>query len=563
MKIKKQYTLQAAAAIVAALCCTSCSDTWDDHYSEASEGIINTTLWEAINSDQNLTHFAKVVKACGYDVNLGGSQTYTVFAPTNSSLTEAQADSMVNLFNEKKAEGVKTADNPVVQQFLKNHIALFKHSVSSLTGDSLTMMNSKYQPFTASSIGGNSYTTKNVLYNNGVLYTIGGQLTYEPNILEYLAMDNDLDSVYKFINSYGHYIFNASQSVPGEIVDGKTQYLDSVTVYNNELLNKLGDINREDSTYLLLAPTNSEWKRLVDEYTPYFNYDAKVDDRDSLQYANARIAILYGAVFNRNKNTDAALQDSAVSTSALSDIIYDLNPTTKRYCHFYKPFAAGGIFEGTKLTKLSNGEIRKASDFRISKFDTFAQEQIVEAESTFDLDTLSEAIDPVTVRTVNTRNPFYGKVSGNSFVEVVPEVVGAKPSITYKVSNVLSNLPYDIYAVFVPALAYDTLATAEQRLPVRFRAQVGYQYQGSTKWERNALKTTTADVVDTVLVKSNYKFPTTSYGLSDAQAKVRLYTDVPSNMTSKYTNTMRIDCIIVKPHDAEAASKARTIKIKY
>lgn len=562
MKKNKFYRMQAAAVFMAGLCCASCSDTWDDHYTAASEGVINTTLWQAINSNSELSNFAKVAKACGYDTTLDGSQTFTVFAPTNANLTSEQADSMIALYNEDKAAGVKTAENRVIKQFLQNHIALYKKSVSSISTDSVTMMNGKYQTLTQTGIGGENFETKNILYNNGILYTLGGQVKYEPNIFEYLAMDSELDSVYNFIKSYGKYEFDASQSVAGGVVDGKTQYLDSVTVYTNTIINNLGYINREDSTYWMVAPTNSEWKRLVEEYTPYFNYDTKVDNRDSLQYANARVAIINGAFFSRTNNKDAAIQDSVVSTSSLSEEMFNYNPTDRRYYHYYKPFASGGVFNGTTSVDLSNGRLLKASDFRISKFETFLQERKVEAENTYNVDTLNNAIDPITIRTMQTNNPFYGQVSGNSFVEISPDAVGAQPTITYNISGVLSNVGYDVYAVFVPALAYDTLATADQRLPVKFRAQVGCQQSGVTKWERASSFTTTADVVDTIKIKSNFKFKTTSYGLDQSQTKVKIYTDVPVRESSKYQTTMRLDCIIVRPHDAPAA-EAKRVKISY
>lgn len=560
MKMKKSYKQQAAVVILAALSCASCSDKWDEHYSEAKDGVINTTLWQAIESKPDLSHFAKVIKACGYDAKLDGSQTYTVFALTNSGLSESTADSLVNVYNKQKATGVKDEENTVIKQVLQNHIALYKKSVSTTTNDSLRMMNGKYQMFTPTSIGGGNFETKNVLYNNGILYTIGNALSYAPNIAEYLATDEELDSINKFVKSFGVYEFDASQSVPGGIVDGKTQYLDSVTVYNNAFYTLYGYINSEDSTYWVLAPTNAEWNRLVEEYTPYFNYDTRVDDRDSLQFTNARLAIVRSAFFNRSGQSDIAFQDSAVSTYAEMRKLLSIESHMGDV--FYKPFASGGIFEGTKDISLSNGHIRKASNFRISKFDTFLKTISCEAEQTLYQDTLYNAIDPMTVRSVLSNNPFYGQVSGNLFVEISPDALGAQPSVTFKIPDVLSNVAYDIYAIFVPALAYDTLATEDQRLPVKFRAQVGYQQSGVTKWERNASFTTKADVIDTIKIKSNYKFKTASWGLSDYQAKVKIYTDVPTNQTSKYQTTMRIDCIIVKPHDAPV-SEAKEYKVTY
>lgn len=550
MKIIEAYKIQALATMTAALCLTSCSDKWDEHYGDASEGVTKSTLWKAIDDNADLSNFAKVAKACGYDLALDGSQTFTVFAPTNSSLSTEQADSMINLYNEKKAAGVKTAENPVVKQFLQNHIALYRQSVSSVTSDSLVMMNGKYQPLTSSSIGGEAFDVRNDLHTNGILYTLKGRIDYEPNVFEYLAMDNELDSVCHFIERFGQYKFDASQSVPGSIIDGKTHYLDSVMVYQNVFFNIYGGLNEEDSTYWMLAPTDTEWNRLVEAYTPYFNYDTKVDKRDSLQYVNTRLAILGATIFNRNSNKDEAFRDSALSTTAQPESYYTYNSDEMRTNRFYRPFDAGGIFDATEDIALSNGHVRKASDFRISPFETFLVPVKVETETTFRLDTLDNAIDPYTVRNVPASNPFYGRISGNAFAEIAPKSLGSQPTVTFNLPDILSKVGYDIYVVFAPALAYDTLATAEQRLPVKFKTRIGYQSSGATVWERPVSSTTKPDVVDTVKVKSNYKFKTSGYGLAKPQAKIKIFTDVPSNQTAKYQTTMRIDCIIIKPHDA-------------
>lgn len=119
--------------------------------------------------------------------------------------------------------------------------------------------------------------------------------------------------------------------------------------------------------------------------------------------------ILNSAIFNRSGNKDEAFRDSAVCTMAESDTYYTLYSNEKRTGIFYRPFDAGGIFEGTQDIALSNGHVRKASNFRITPYDNFLKKLLVEAESTFNLDTLDNAIDPYTVRNVPTNNPFYGK----------------------------------------------------------------------------------------------------------------------------------------------------------
>ena len=119
MNIKHKYGVGAAMALLLA---TACTDTWEQHYQQEVSG--GNTLWAAISDNDKLTHFAKVIDACGYDVILNGSQTYTVFAPTNECLSEAEADSLIASYKEQKAQGVKNDDNRVITQFVHNHISL-------------------------------------------------------------------------------------------------------------------------------------------------------------------------------------------------------------------------------------------------------------------------------------------------------------------------------------------------------------------------------------------------------------------------------------------------------
>ena len=102
--------------------------------------------------------------------------------------------------------------------------------------------------------------------------TINNKVDYFPNVFEYLGLDQELDSVYQFLNSYSIYEFDETKSVPGDIINGRTEYLDSVTSLTNELFRALGRINSEDSTYWMVAPTNDEWTKLSTAYTDYFNY---------------------------------------------------------------------------------------------------------------------------------------------------------------------------------------------------------------------------------------------------------------------------------------------------
>ena len=525
---------------------TSCSDKWDEHYEAAT--MSNGSLWQTISDPQgNMKQFARVLEACGFDKVLDGSQTYTVFAPTDETFTAHEADSLIALFDREKAAGRRTADNAVVRQFLQNHIALYKYPVSTLTNDTLTMMNNKYYVFTHEQLANRRLKSVNKLCDNGLLFTLDRPLEYFPNIFEYLGMDSETDSVYQFFNQFNVYEFNEAKSVPGDIIDGQTIYLDSVSDLTNRVFDLIGLINSEDSTYWMLCPTNTEWNRLVDEYNAYFNYPNNVAKRDSLVSTNTRLAIVGGGIFSRSTNSDEALRDSAVSTQARSALVRSLLETDPYYV-YQKPYAPGGIFDGAEDIVCSNGHVLKTDQFNISKYDTFMQTVKVEAENLQYQDHLDDAIDPVTIHQVTSNNPFYGKVSGNSFIEVKPSTPTSNVIISYDIHGLLSGTKYDVYAVFVPSTAADTLSVEESKKPCRVISRVRQTDQNGVLSEpplRNA-KTTKAQVVDTVKL-STVTINTCSYGLDDALVKLDLKSNVQETQVSTYSTTLRLDCFIFKP----------------
>jgi uncharacterized surface protein with fasciclin (FAS1) repeats len=531
------------------LLCTlnmACTDTWNEHYDTAVAD--SGTLWQKISDPQgNTQQFARVLEACGYKEVLDGSQTYTVFAPADDTFSAQQADSVIALYNSEKAAGQTDADNKAVKQFVQNHIALYSHPVSSLTNDTLTLMNRKYYPLSSQKLGGRTLTSAARLCNNGLLFTLSGKLNYFPNIFEYLGEDSETDSAYQFFRRYSIYEFDETKSVVGDVIDGRTIYLDSVSTLTNRLFDIYGRINSEDSTYWMLCPSNDEWNRLVSEYTPYFNYPNNVAKRDSLVYTHTRLAFMGGTIFSASRNTEKSLQDSAVSTMAQSALIRSLLDTEPYYI-YAKPYADGGIFSGTQDVACSNGHVLKARQFGVSMYDTFMQTVKVEAENLASQDNLVDAIDPVTIHQVTTSNPFYGKVSGNSFVEIKPSTPTSSVVVRYSVPNLLSGMKYDVMAVFVPATAADTLAREEAKKPCRVVSRVAQTDQNGKLSEpplRNA-KTTKAGVVDTVKM-STVTISTCSYGLTDALVKLDIKSNVQETQLSTYSNTLRLDCIIFKP----------------
>ena len=585
MKRNNIYNKVIGLALVA-LTFMACSDTWDEHYDKKGEGTIDATLWQAITQNGNLSNFAKVVQACGYDKALNSSQVFTVFAPTNDQFSAQEADELIAGYNAEKGK-VTEDDNTVIKEFIQNHIAMYTHSVSPTTNDSLLLMNGKKMTLTANSFGNNTILSNNQHYSNGILFTIQGKAHYFPTVFEYLRKDADLDSIASFFYNTRFYRkeFLPERSVAGGLENGKTVYLDSVFVQQDDLWDYLwAEINHEDSTYWMVVPTNQEWKKLIEEYEPYFNYDNTTPFRDSMVYTLPRLAIVDGTTFSRTLNTDAHLTDSALSTSAAETYVSREYQWGNKNLHYYqfggrsanntqKPFSATGIFTGTEDIVCSNGLVKKTNDWRINKLNTFYQWIIIEAEDGSSIKEVSKKENSTThdmeptikavTRNVMNENRFNGKVWSNAFVEFQQMSTTVNHSVTFNIRDVLSNIGYDIYLVTAPALANDSNATDAERIPVKLDCSINYHNQeGETVKEVLKSKiSNNADIVDYILLAEDFKFPTATFGLTETEPQITL--DVKTNVSSselrskKFDRTMRIDCIMLVPHGISNVNEER------
>lgn len=540
MKTMK-YILMAFLPLMA----LSCQDEWDEHYGQANPMASQESLWQALKGRAELSNFVRLVENVGYEYYFDGDRMFTLFVPTNDCLTEANVDSLTEVYNTQKNNKIKNNDNTVIKQVLQNHMAMYNYAAIA-SGDSVQMMmlNGKYSYLADGAVNGVKYLSSNMLYRNGVLFTVGGKLPYFANVSEYFTMDDELDSIASFFSRYNVYEFDASRSVPGEIVDGKTVYLDSVMDLKNVMFDELGYINREDSAYWMVVPTDRQWRELYDEYKAYFNYDNTTAKRDSMENVMTHKAIVQGTVFNMN--IQPSVNDSVISTN--------YNKANYRYYKCLRPFDEGGVFSGARSVECSNGKVFISDNWAIDKRTTFFQEVKIEAENAYYQDSIAKCKEPVSTYTVPSGNPLYGQVSGNAYVQVEPRNTAVTPLIRFTIPNLLSNIGYDIYAVFAPAIASDTLAT--DTLPLKVKFSLKYNDQdgrqvNDIKMENPEGGTyvyeTTPNVVDTILVARDYKIPTCSYGLSEPQ--VRLTVESDRGTASKYTRILRLDCIVFKPHE--------------
>ena len=559
----------------------SCTDTWDEHYQTGVMG--EGTLWEAIKNNQQLSNFARVIEATGYNKSLSSSQVFTVFAPTNDAFTDADANEVISQYQAELAKGLKGEKNRAIKEFLMNHIALYNYSIANESPDTtIRMMNGKYLGLTSNTFSGKQFTSTNTITGNGILFTLAEKADYIYNIFEYVKDDPDLDSVSNFLYmtepfQFHKIVFSPSASVPGDIINGQQHYLDSVTTTSNEILSYWLEalLDEEDSFYYALMPTNKAWKEQYEKNAPLFQYDKQVLGRDSLMCLYPRVNILMGMQFS--KTTNPLLGETEAIDSLMSPLAYpyyfyrkmrygsfDIHPY-----QFDKPYTKpNGIFTDIKGKKVcSNGVILKTDNWKAKPSDTFLQQIVMEAENSTSLDSLSGATPDAkpswTYTTVQPENPFYDEVSQHEYNTLIPANL-MDMGVLLNIDDVLSNQKYDMYIVTAPATAGDTLAT--DTLPTRFGVtlywhdldgkevskEVTDKDGGEITYDSSTRKQTFLTDPKKVheIHIGTFEFPTCSYGLQEPQVKAYINVNVRGSDVSKniYTRTLRIDCIKMVPH---------------
>lgn len=591
-----------AAALLAGapMLWSACSDTWNEHYDVVPGGMADQpSLLENITADPNLANFAKVIKAIGGAELLASPQQFTVWAP--KSLTAEQADSIIKVYNDDVTAGMKWEDNKAVTQFLQNHMALYARPVSAYTNDTVTMRNRKYMQMIGTddksgTLGGNKFGEM-TLCNNGILYKTDGILQFFPNVREFTELNPKMTKLTEFLKSYDEYELNESASTPGGIEDGKTIYLDSVTTIRNKVLNSLAFIEREDSVYTFLAPTDDVWDAEYERYGKMFVYNNSVPEatRDSLAQINTSMRILSGRFFNTSKNWRYNFHptDSLCNTNYGEQQVH--NP---RRNVFYNPEKT--LLNGLDKITCSNGFVYVDDKGVIDPHKTFFGRTDMDASSAFYYEAPK---DKNNVSTMNVSNRTYEVYEMDTtyvtdpetgdeitvisqsdrlkkrynYVEVTAKTAQSHTELEYKVPGTLSNVYYNVYVVVACDRRND--------LPLWFQVQQSVQNEkgvfgtkasfvnphavteGSVENSDVILKQSNSNrcyvadptKMDTILIQSGVKYDFSGYGVDDGVVKYTISSFGPSATSYReriYTRTLRLNEIILIPFETKEEAEA-------
>lgn len=551
------------AAVIAG--CSACTDTIDEHYA-ISGNVANQTLWEQIQAQPDLSKFAKILETVHYydTETKASSLTYKDILQMNNKLTVwAPVDGSVNL--DSLLEEAQRDEYSVDHRFVRNHVNTFARNVSGTQKDSITMLNTKMNVLdnAEKTFKGVAISQSNIAASNGILHKLDDEVPFLNNLYEYMQITPRVSSLYKFFQDRDTTYLDENQSVQGGIVDGEITWADSVMRTESKAFNYqyqyrgetwdgiFANLKDEDSTYVMIMPTNVGWEKALSKTKPFYNYmsypyankedkNAKAEtvNPDSMQNKESLMSIVNRLVFSPNRQKDYTLEDFGHTDSLF----------TTRSEVIDTP-VCNQIFQGITPVELSNGYAYLTDDYKYN----VSSDIEVECENRYYLQ--SDLVNPQTeVRTAtivnSARNPHVaGSVGGGSYAYTVPLTSKNATNIVYRLPNVLSAT-YDIYAVILPINIQDTTKRA---LPLKFDATLSY-YEGTSASESSAsAKNLISDTakVDTILLFENFKFPVAYKGVSGAYPILTIKANPGQYINVKYTNSIYLDKIILKAKEED------------
>ena len=529
---------------------TSCDDS---EGLKVTEQVPNADkkLYEVLLADSELSDFVDVINSCGEhcaDSLFNRSRVYTVWAPVNGSFNK---DSLIEEVNEGNREAV-------FQSFVKAHIANHLHAANGTMDEKnkILLLNEKVAAFVGDNAGGYTFAgqaveERNIRVWNGILHKISAPTEYKYNIMEYMKVAENVDSVSNFIYSFSNTEFSAGQSIIGPIVDGEQTYLDSVFVTNNKILTNwkgVGLLDNEDSTYTVYVPSNSAWDAFVAESEKYFNYNLEnekpktvsVEDRDSLRHHYARINAVKYMTFSDIEQQYVESPDS---------ILPIWQGDGKR-----KELLKAQLEEFvTSEKELSNGTFKVIDKCPFTFQELFYDTIKLEAENEtmrYKTENVVEYNRSASKNQINKDSLFKDvKISGNTYFEGVSPS-NAVARAYFKLPNALSA-KYHLAVITVPKNITNADVAAKELKPTRYTFTVS---MGKTQIHKSTNLESKSDRVDTLFItdKSGNRvvldIPFCEYYNTNSHDDYTLELKVETGgLITKYDYAIRIDAILLIP----------------
>lgn len=295
----------------------------------------NSSLFEILSADPEVSSFVKILQTTGYDEKLGSDMAFTVFAPTNAALP-----------------ALNYTDTVALTALVKNYISekiLYSDNTGAFDVDSVQMLNGKVVKINGKLISGSAVSKWNIAAKNGVLHVINGTIAERKNIWEYLKTLPG-NPVVAFITSFNERVMDMDRSIQtGVNGSGKPTY-DTVWTYRNSLLDASPLANEtETSTFLLLDQNGLD--ALKTKYAKYFvQKDSVKMEMDIVKEIVSDMILPYTQITadgrypnNTGVLVNVQIADTLKSYNASNGIVYEMKSAdVKMFENKIKPLIIEG-----------------------------------------------------------------------------------------------------------------------------------------------------------------------------------------------------------------------------
>ena len=600
----------------------SCSDIIDDHYHPGDDPAATETLWDIISQNAEYSRFKSIAeKATFYrdethpQANytfkdmLEGSMLTTVWVPANDAFTDAEYQKWLDMAGSENGYTVQ-------QQLMANTMTLWRQVATGGGVDTLTMLNGKKMVFDKNQFLMQEVPLdkKNVAATNGTLHSVHTLLPFKNNLYEFLkdktnAESNSMSVFHDYLVENDTTYFSENNSIEGNPdIDGNPTYVDSVYFTTNAMFASThrfpsetntdqyltydesfgANIIGEDSTFILLMPTDNAWNSAYQKLEKYYNYAPKYVDKqkqdqgtsniflpkagllntDSLKEKNIMMDIASPLCFNLHYQPNAAGQ---IGRWHLDEFLAEKGQSAEYFLNTFgdtlrtdENWDKTTLLDG-KQVDVSNGvgivkdewnfpaklykpDLYVEVDYR-SFFNT-SNAQGTSQSFSFSNSAASAWVDSV------------GRVSEDNFYFLYPQSASSNPRFDFKLvgtdgenreSEVMSG-KYDIYVVMVPNFYMTSSDTiVGDTVKHKIRATISY-CNGAETGREATLQSATIDYngekVDTLLLFEDFEFPYSYKNLRFSYPTLQLTTNTSAaDRRSGYSNAICIDRFILRSKD--------------
>ncbi|MCH5175624.1 MAG: hypothetical protein J1F40_07040 [Prevotellaceae bacterium] len=609
MNIRKNINNSLRTALLAiplmgcgtALLLTGCQDDHFDIVSTQATG--GNTIWQNIQSHPELSQFADILQNVHYSQTedkttnetyadiFNGDQMFTVWAPANGMFD-------YDYYKDLLASGDRDSIYKVENELIRNNMARYSNVISGNDSVKLRLFNDKvaWLNYDNKTIKGAQITEANIGSSNGVLHITDAPVAYQPNLYEFLATRAVLDSINTFIKSAQTTEFNEDASTPGPTVNGVATWVDSITYMSNWYTRSFMNthLNREDSNYVMIVPTNNAWENILEKTKRYYKYkkgqyvqniyDATTTQTrterkvlaqgvsDSLQNLFAKNAICQNLAFNANWQYERIPITSLSSLQAADARLDSLRSTAGM--KFKKTGTMNGTNSPMSTVEIDNyaAMFGNADPIEVSNGYAYVVDEYTYPHTIYapNYDMSARSCFEVAAASVTATGPT--TYHGNDYM-VFRESNNTNANIWFKFQNVCS-CKYDIYVVvgyndtyekqnrFTAAIIYNNetssnVSTYTCRNPNEDAVDAtGASLYNSTYFVNKVPEKDEEGLItnymDTICIAKDFEFPVAYYGLGNVDGmenlfpQLRLNFGISSTLENYYLHEIRINAIILK-----------------